>query len=76
MTKTDIYIIELRRHLGMCANILEARGKTSEREQVGMSLHFSRIRHTNIMLNLVNELRGVVEQDPENWDDEPDVVPF
>ena len=55
---------------------LEHRLKKLENTRSKLSRHYNRVSHTTALLSLVQEMRGVVLQDPDVWDEEPDLVPF
>lgn len=72
----DIYLEEVRRHLEQCERLLKERTKKVSRDKTGLTTYEARVSHTLTMYHLVQELRGVVMQDPDHWADEPDIVPF
>lgn len=72
----DMYLNELIRHLSLCEQLLRERSKKVSREPTGGVRYQARVTHTLTMYHLVQELRGIAEQDPDKWDDEPDLVPF
>lgn len=45
---------------------------TTERK----SRHYNRLQHTAAAVSLLEELLGMLLQDPDHWDDEPESVPF
>lgn len=47
-----------------------------ESKPVGLSRRWSRLRHTEAIIGLLEELQGVVAQDPDHWDDDPELLPF
>ena len=63
-------------HLKLCRLALNQRLKTLEARTSKQSRHYNRLKHTRSMLVLLMELEGMVMQDPDLWDDEPDLVPF
>ncbi len=63
-------------HLYLTMLCLVARQSRLEKTTTRMSRHYSRIAHTVALIHLVEELQGLVQQDPDMWDDEPDLVPF
>lgn len=71
---TELKIV--RSHLRLCAMALEERQKRLDNTTSKLSLHYNRVAHTAMMLELVQELQGLATQDPDLWEDEPDVVPF
>lgn len=71
-----MYLKELRRHLTLCEQLLRERTKKVARDPKGMTRYEARVTHTLTMYHLVQELRGIAEQDPDMWDDEPDIRPF
>lgn len=56
--------------------VLEHRQKRLVSTTTKLSRHYSTLRHTDAMLAFLEEMQGVCQQDPTNWDDEPDLVPF
>lgn len=72
----DQYLSALRSQLAMCEKLLVERTKKVARDPQGLSTYNARLTHTLAMYHLVQELRGMVEQDPDLWEDEPDIVPF
>ncbi len=41
-----------------------------------MSRHYSTLAHTKHIISLLDELLLAVKHDPDNWDEEPESVPF
>lgn len=72
----DTYLLAVQSHLKLARKTLEGRLTQVEQTPVGLVRRQSRLDHTRAMLNYVLELEGMVIQDPDNWDDEADVVPF
>jgi len=72
----DIHLQVLASHLRLAEMALEARTKGLENTRSKHSRHYNRVNHTAAMLSLVQELRGLALQDPDVWDDEPELVPF
>lgn len=63
-------------HLRLAEMALAHRLAELEKSKSRMSRHYSRMAHTAALLILVNELQGLVAQDPDEWDEEPELVPF
>lgn len=40
------------------------------------SRHYNKLAHTVAAISLLEELLGMLLQDPDNWDIEPEIVPF
>lgn len=57
----------------MCLQQREKRLQNTGRK---LSRHYNRVQHTQAMIGLLEEILGVALQDPDVWDDEPDLVPF
>lgn len=74
--KTDNEITVAEAQLRSAKLVLEHRLKRLKNKRSKLSLHYNRLRHTQILLSLVEEVLGVIQQDPDHWDDEPDLVPF
>lgn len=72
----DIYLTAVQSHLKLARKTLQARLKVVEKQSTGMLYREWTLAHTSAMLSYVEELEGMVIQDPENWDDEPDLAPF
>lgn len=72
----DAHITAVRSHLKLANAVLEERLRALETTRTRLSRHYSTVAHTRAMLTLVEELRGLAEQDPDMWDAEPDIVPF
>ncbi len=67
-------VAESRVHLAL--NNMHERARLLEKTRSKKSLHYNRVAHTKAIINLLSELLGVMKQDPDNWEDEPDLVPF
>lgn len=72
----DIELQQAQGQLRMALMCLQARDKRLRLMRSKWSRHYTRISHTKAMIGLLEELLGVVMQDPDVWDDEPDIVPF
>lgn len=72
----DPYINAAASHLKLADNTLRARLDKLEKATTKTSRHYNKIQHTHSMISLIEELRGIVLQDPDMWDEEPDLVPF
>ncbi len=72
----DEYLAAVTSHLRLAEQTLHLRLAKLERIKSRDSRHYNRLQHTRSMLLLVQELRGMSMQDPDMWDDEPDLVPF
>lgn len=72
----DIELKTAAMHLRLAALALTERGSRLESARTRMSRHYNRVQHTAALIALLEELRGVIQQDPDLWDDNPDDVPF
>lgn len=63
-------------HVTLARKVMEARAKRLAETRTKLSRHYNRVRHTKAMIDLLEELGGVLEQDPDKWDDEPELIPF
>lgn len=72
----DEYMQSVTSQLKLADLMLHARLAKLERQTDRPSRHYNRLQHTRSMLLLVQELRGMALQDPDMWEDEPDLVPF
>lgn len=63
-------------HIKLALLVLREREKRLANTRSKPSRHWNRVRHTAVLVSLIEELQGVVLQDPDNWDDEPEAVPF
>lgn len=72
----DVYLQAVKAHLRLCELSLEARLKLVEKTAIGRSRRQSRLDHTAAMLSYVQELQGMVTQDPDEWDEESALAPF
>lgn len=70
----NLSVAESRVHLAL--NNMHDRLRLLEKISSKKSLHYNRVAHTKTIINLMSELLGVIKQDPDNWEDEPDLVPF
>ncbi len=72
----DVELQVTHSHLKLILVALKQRQKRLVLASSRLSRHYNRTNHTATLIVLVEELQGVVLQDPDNWDDEPDLVPF
>ena len=72
----DIELQVVRSHLRLAAMALQQRTRKLENTRSKLSRHYSTVAHTAALLVLLEELQGLVLQDPDLWDDEPENVPF
>ncbi len=70
----NLSVAESRVHLAL--NNMHERLRQLEELRSKKSLHYNRIAHTKVLINLMSELLGVMKQDPDFWEDESDIVPF
>lgn len=73
---SDKYLDQVESQLKLAHMSLAARLIAVERTPVGMSRRQSTLHHTRAMLAMIEEVQGLVHQDPENWDDKPELLPF
>ena len=55
---------------------MQQREKRLKKTVSKLSRHYSRVAHTGAAIALLEQLLGMMLQDPDHWDDEPDVIPF
>ncbi len=72
----DTYLQNVDSHLKLCRLLLIDRIKKLEASKKRESRHYSRLAHSRALLSLIEEVAGLVLQDPDVWDEEPDLVPF
>lgn len=72
----DIELAAARANLKLAEQALTIRRKRLENTTTKLSRHYNTVQHTEALIGLLQELRGLLEQDPQKWDDEPDLVPF
>lgn len=72
----DVEVTQIRAQLKLALSILEYRKKRLDKTTTRYSRHYSTVGHTMALISLLEEVLGLCEQDPSNWDDEPDLVPF
>lgn len=72
----DKYQSVVHQHVTLCRKLLEARLKEAERLLVGVVIRNNRIRHTKIMLLMLDELLEAVRHDPEEWYEDDSDLPF
>lgn len=72
----DTYLHAAKSHYKLAHQVLQVRLDRLENSTTRLSRHYNKIQHTRAMLGLTEELLGLVSQDPDNWDEEPDLVPF
>lgn len=72
----DVELQAARSHARLMIAVLIAREKRLQQTKSKLSLHYNTVAHTRVLIGLVEELQGVLEQDPQMWEDEPDIVPF
>ncbi len=73
---SDKYLAQLESQLKLAHMTLAARLIAVEREPVGLSRRQSTLHHTRAMLAMIEEVQEIVKQDPDNWDDKPELLPF
>ena len=56
--------------------VMKHRRTRLETTKTKLSRHYNTLIHTEATINLLHELEGFLIQDPDNWDDEPESVPF
>jgi predicted metal-dependent HD superfamily phosphohydrolase len=62
--------------LGIAKQLLETRHTKLTSSRTKRSRHYNKVAHTQAMIGLMDELLGLMEQDPDRWDDEWELVPF
>lgn len=72
----DTELSVAKSHLTGAGLVLRHRHKRLENTRSRMSRHYNRLQHTDILISLIEEILGLIEQDPDMWDDNPDIVPF
>ncbi len=72
----DVHLSTAESRVHLALNNMHERERMLENKQAKLSRHYNRLQHTRIIIGLMSELLGVIKQDPDNWDDEPDLVPF
>ncbi len=70
----NLSVAESRVHLAL--KNMHDRLKHLENTSSKGSLHYNRLAHTKAIINMMSELLGAIKQDPDHWEDEPDLVPF
>ncbi len=55
---------------------LLAREKRLKKTTNRMSRHYSKLAHTFAARMLLEEVAGMLQQDPDLWDEEPEIAPF
>jgi len=55
---------------------LKQRSKKLENTRSKLSRHYNRVSHTVALLYMVEEVRRVVKEDPDNWDEVTEEEPF
>lgn len=71
-----VHLTQTMSHLQLCLIIMKDRRVRVERSAVGLLLRQHRLMHTDMAIALLEELLGMMHQDPDKWEDEPDLVPF
>lgn len=72
----DEYYLAVQSYLKLADQALRARAARLSAETTKTSRFYNRVAHTRAMLEELEVLRGLLVQDPDNWDEEPDSVPF
>ena len=72
----DVEYVTCRSKLQLALMAMRERERRLRRTRNRLSRHYNRLQHTVIVVALLEELLGVMEQDPDNWEDEPDLIPF
>ncbi len=72
----DTELAAAESQLRLASKILHVRQMRLAKTTTRMSRHYNKVKHTDAMISLLEELRGFVLQDPDYWDEEPDLVPF
>lgn len=72
----DFIQMAVEAHLKLAYVAAQARLERLEKERPRLSRHYSRMRQTQAVIGLLEEVRGIAAQDPEHWDDDEDIVPF
>ncbi len=70
----NLQVAESRVHLAL--NNMHERKRLLGKLRSKKSLHYNRVKHTEVIIDLMSVLLGVMKQDPDNWADEPEIVPF
>lgn len=71
---TELSAAESRVHLAIDA--LHHRQKRLDGTRSKTSRHYSRLAHTKAMIVMLSEVLDMVAEDPDNWKDEEEQVPF
>lgn len=76
MSKMDVELTQAAGQLRLALLVLQHRRKRLQNTKTKLSRHYNRVQHTEALIGLLEELNGLVLQDPDNWDSEPELVPF
>lgn len=72
----DIQLVAARSQVRLALMAMEQRRKILAKLESKLSRHYNRVAHTEATIILMEELLGMMLQDPDHWDDEPELVPF
>lgn len=72
----DSELATAQAHIKLAYQVLEHRLKRLESTRSKLSRHYNRLAHTRAMIELLQQIAGLVHQDPDLWDDEPESIPF
>lgn len=71
--------VELKQATGQVRSAILAmqhREKRLKNTTTKLSLHYTRLAHTTASVELLQEILGMLMQDPDLWTDEEPIIPF
>lgn len=72
----DIELLTATRQVKLALITMRHRQARLETTRSKLSRHYNRLNHTRATIGLLEELAGMMIQDPDHWDDEPELAPF
>lgn len=69
-------LLVARANCKLALQAMTSRRKRLQNTRSKLSRHYSTARHTDAMIALLEELLGFMMQDPEEWDNEEELLPF
>lgn len=72
----DAYLSAVRSQVRLGLAALAGRKTHLESQTSKLSRHYSKLKHTSLLIAMLTEIQAVVDDDPELWDVEEEAQPW
>lgn len=72
----DAELKTAQQHIRLAMLVMANRKERLESVTTKLSRHYNKLNHTHAIFSLLYELDIALKQDPDNWEDNPEMVPF